>query len=390
MSTPAFVIHGIGTRDEVQFGSQVATLGEAAGLPDARPVFWGDLGARYEYIDQTLPDRHESREQVRGGPDGAEKALRDQTASFLAAGGTDPPGVRTEVRGLTASDVPQAVLAGLRGRTAWEGTELRDVPAPSSDVELTLAEEWPRTVWLWRVDDTELQLAVGRALVPLEFADEANVEVRGPDVGRFVRRRLADLDRVVGAAFGAAGGRLNHQLRTSVLPGATRLVGDILVYQRHQERIQQRVRERIAGVDQALGTANQPVDVIAHSLGGVVAFDMATTDRAPLHIRRLVTFGSQAAFFHVCDPRGGGLAGYDGSTLVRLPPTIGGWTNLWEPLDVVAFIAAKVFQLHDGSPPDDRPVGHLVSSGFWTHSSYWGLDSVAKAIGGAVATRASP
>jgi hypothetical protein len=47
---------------------------------------------------------------------------------------------------------------------------------------------------------------------------------------------------------------------------------------------------------------------------------------------------------------------------------------------VLAFIAAKVFRLHDGTAPLDVPIGHLVSSGLWTHSAYWDLPQVATAI----------
>ena len=87
----------------------------------------------------------------------------------------------------------------------------------------------------------------------------------------------------------------------------------------------------------------------------------------------MVTFGSQSPFFHVCDPRGGHLKPFHGQQLVQLPPSLGAWTNLWEPMDLLAFIAARVFRLHDGSPPLDLPIAHLTSSGMWTHSAYWHL-----------------
>src|SRR5262249_32065010 len=153
----------------------------------------------------------------------------------------------------------------------------------------------------------------------------------------------------------------------------TQYTGDILVYQRHRDRIHDRVRKVIAGVDPGLGRSREhPVDVVAHSLGGVITGRMATA-RDPPWVRWPVTFRSQSPFFHVCDPRGGSLTPFDGSALVPLPPSLGRWTNLWEPLDVLAFIAARVFVLHDGSAPDDRAVPHLVSSGLWSHSAYWTL-----------------
>ncbi|MFF8990559.1 hypothetical protein ACF09H_11575 [Streptomyces sp. NPDC014983] len=118
---------------------------------------------------------------------------------------------------------------------------------------------------------------------------------------------------------------------------------------------------------------------MAHSLGGVIAVDMATAAE-PLWTESLVTFGSQAAFFHVCDPRGGQLAPYTGDMPVRLPNSLNRWTNLWEPLDVLAFAASKLFRLHDGTAPVDLPVNHQASTGMWTHSAYWKLPYVASVI----------
>jgi hypothetical protein len=285
------------------------------------------------------------------------------------------------------------------------GSEIRDEPVRDAvEVESALREAWPSTTWLVKVDDPALLAAVGSAVArPLtetavppqdggwsghddgeEIRD--GEEVRGPDVRGFVRRRLHDLDRVVGAAFGAAAGRLNSHIRSTAGPRLTQVLGDVLVYQRHREEIQARVRQVIADVDPGLGRdAEHPVDVVAHSLGGVIAVDMATRDE-PLWVRTLVTFGSQSPLFHVCDPRGGMLKPFDGTGLVRLPPSLAAWTNLWEPLDVVAFIAAKIFQLPDGSCPTDRAVPHLASSGLWTHSAYWTLSTVAEDIASALGT----
>ena len=148
-----------------------------------------------------------------------------------------------------------------------------------------------------------------------------------------------------------------------------------------RDAIHARVRQVIDDVDPDLGrTAARPVRIAAHSLGGVIAVDMATATR-PLWTESLVTFGSQAAFFHICDPRGGQLTPYGGSVRVRLPASLSRWTNLWEPMDVLAFAASKVFQLHDGTAPVDLPVSHRASTGVWTHSAYWSLPHVASVIG---------
>ena len=112
------------------------------------------------------------------------------------------------------------------------------------------------------------------------------------------------------------------------------------------------VVERELGAD--AGSAGHPVKVIAHSLGGVVSFDMACAEDNPLHIESFVTMGSQPAFFHLLDPRQG-VAPFEGEP-VTLPGAIGRWTNVWDEYDVLAFATDEVFRLHDGSPPTDVSV----------------------------------
>lgn len=391
MSPPVFVIHGIGNRDAAGFDTTVEALCRAVGGGvAAHPVFWGDLGARYDRIADTVPGRRRAVETRDGGPDAddADAAL----ARFLL-GDRAAAEIRDDL-------VPDPVLDAVSAALATGGgDEIRDGEPAVAAVQEAVTEHWSDTRWLPLIDDAELLRAVGAAVAGPLAEDVASAtvgeelrdgeELRGLDLGGFVRRRLHELDRVVGAAFGAAGGRLNTAFRTAFLPGMTRAVGDILVYQRHRQEIQERVRTVIAEVNPDLGrTPGRPVDVLAHSLGGVITVDLATGTE-PLWIRQLVTFGSQSPFFHVCDPRGGALTEYSG-TPVPLPASIGAWTNLWEPLDPVAFVAARVFRLADGSAPLDIEVPHLASSGLWTHTDYWKLRFVADAIATALAHRRGP
>jgi len=135
-------------------------------------------------------------------------------------------------------------------------------------------------------------------------------------------------------------------------------IADVIVYQSHTYRtkIHDRVREVIdRELGEDAGRPGKPIKVIAHSLGGVVAFDMAVRNQDPLYVEAFVTLGSQPAFFHLLDPREG-LAPFDEGEPVALPATIGRWTNVWDEYDLLAFGTGEVFRLHDGRVPTDTAV----------------------------------
>ncbi|MFF0163708.1 hypothetical protein ACFYRY_40260 [Streptomyces sp. NPDC005263] len=385
MKDPVFVIHGVAHRDQAEFTAAVSALAAAAGV-DMVPVHWGDLGAQDQFIDAALPTYYRDRDTLRDGEEPEPVAAEPVTPALFAE-------AIDEARQL--SQFEDAVRTQLSEGNPAEDDGLRQGDRPWLDPDQIMAyvtEAWADTEWLCRTGDTQLLREAGRSPAR-SLLDEADPEgddsyhgLRGSSgvhnrVRSLVRRRLNDLDRVAGAAVQAVGARLNHAVRSRFAPGTTRFLGDVLVYQRHRDAIHARVRQVIDNVHPDLGrSAASPVRIAAHSLGGVIAVDMATAT-VPLWTESLVTFGSQAAFFHVCDPRGGQLAPYGGSMPVGLPASLNRWTNLWEPLDVLAFAASKVFQLHDGTAPVDLPVSHQASTGMWTHSAYWSLPHVASVIG---------
>ncbi|MGW1288011.1 hypothetical protein ACWD4N_31060 [Streptomyces sp. NPDC002586] len=380
MTEPVFVIHGVGNRDRDGFHAAVSRLEQSSGLP-LTPVYWGDLGADDTYFDITLP---ELPGRLRDSDADADTPMGPWADEGTFGDVPEPPG-RVDL-GLQLAEVE----AGAREHTQPSDDGLRGPGgAPDTrDLLEMVAELWPHTRCLSRTTDPDLLRKVGAALADmLTELDmyEGQFELRGPGdestrLRDLVRARLRDLDLVAGAAIQAAGRRMNRALRSRIGPGTTRFIGDVLVYQRHQAAIQTRVRETIAAVDPAIGQSpDRPARIVAHSLGGVIAVDMATSEQ-PLWTDTLLTFGSQSALFHVCDPRGGRLDPYDGAKPVRLPASLRRWTNLWEPMDVLAFAASRLYLLHDGSAPVDVSIPHLASTGLWTHSTYWDHPEVAAAI----------
>lgn len=375
MSRTAVVVHGVANRDREEFERLVDRLAGEIGT-DARlvPVYWGDLGAATDGLLAAIPDM-----AVRSAtPDDAAAAAHAQLAfALLEQRGS-------EIRG----DPAQAVSESFAEQA---GTEVRATDV--DEMRQEIVDAWPALPNLAAIHDESVLREVGRALAQAsDLSPELSADARPPefevrislDPRRAIRLVLHGMDHAVGAVLGAAGGGLNAFLRRTVAPGIGEFLGDLLVYQRHRQTIHDRVWREIHAVDPLLGTQARPVDFFGHSLGGVIGFDMAAASEPPLWVDSLLTFGSQSPFLHVLDPRGATLAAYAGAP-VPLPASIGHWTNLWEPLDPLAFIAARVFALDSGDLPDDRAVAHRATSGLWTHSTYWTaqelVDAAREALG---------
>jgi hypothetical protein len=373
MPQPVLVIHGVANRSRERFEEQVERLAEDAGAEfELLPVFWGDIAAETLGVDETIPRIGEvvvRSLELRATPD-------DPLVMTLLAGNLHP--ARVVVR--SADSQGWMVVADAAATEAQQARGITTRAPAAEDIRREIADAWEETTWLKQVEDEEILAAVGRAVgqATVDEAVESEV-VRGPGLPGFVRNTLRQLDEVVGAVVGNTAGRLNQYMRTRLGPGITEFLGDIFVYQRHRERIHQRVREVLRKHAPNLGEQENPVSVAGHSLGGVIAFDLAVAGEPQLWTNGLVTFGSQSPFFHVLDPRGD-LAAFRPDQPVPLPPTIPRWTNLWEPLDVLAFIAGKVFRLTTGKAPTDQEVPHRGSFGLWTHSAYWAVPELVDAI----------
>lgn len=173
---------------------------------------------------------------------------------------------------------------------------------------------------------------------------------RSAVITRASKKRSIDARTRVHDYFGEKFQDIRLWLTQQTLP----FIADVIVYQSHtyREKIQSRVREVIKReLGEKAGTIDQPIKVIAHSLGGVVSFDLACLNHDALHIEALVTLGSQPAFFHLLDPREG-VPAFEGEP-VRVPETICRWTNVWDEYDMLGFATDEVFQLFDGTAPLD-------------------------------------
>lgn len=387
MSEPVLVVHGVNTRDEPGFRSEVSDLNRRAGPGwHFLPVYWGDLAAETAGLGDTIPGWIAPR--VRGDGEVPRPSPALLRALLTAEAGPERPlapeaGRPTRSSGAGWELVADAAVgaAGAEGGMATRGAFGTRGPGVGDEEEIraAIAEQWPKTAVLRQIDDPRLLAEIGRAIAEGLAHDQGEEPggtalVRdggGERIKEAVKGLLLGIDRAVGAVTAVLAGNFNSFLRSRLAPAIGRFLGDVFVYESHQSEIQARLRRALAGEEAGWGSAERPVKVIAHSLGGVIAFDAAAQEGPDrLWIGRFVTFGSQSAFFHVLRARDG-LEPYRVGIPVALPASIGGWTNLWEALDPLAFLAAKVFRLRSGQAPVDVEVPHRESEGLWTHGSYW-------------------
>jgi len=389
MPEPVLVVHGVANRSWPDFAAQVARLAQALGGPwDLIPVFWGDLGATADAVADTIPTidwpwvRAEG-EEVPPVLVGELLAEVPGAAAVHAADAQQETVARAVEESLAAA--PAMVVRGP------DATALREA----------VREQWPATRFLKEVGDPRVLARVGRVLAAAARESPAagpagtpagpygtaagpyETRVTFSGLKKLVQAVLEEMDHLLGEAVGDTLGAANQKLRRASGVRLGEFLGDVFVYQRHRKQIQQRLWDAIQARAPGYGTPERPINAVGHSLGGVVIFDTAVADRPVLWLKALVTFGSQSSFFHVLDRRDN-LDPYTHGLPVQLPPSVGRWTNLWEPMDLLAFLAAPVFRLHDGAPPRDVPViisaSRLAEARLWTHSVYWDSDDLVRAL----------
>jgi pimeloyl-ACP methyl ester carboxylesterase len=231
---------------------------------------------------------------------------------------------------------------------------------------LTESDEFRSVYGRSTVKDGITEAMLSRALVArcLAVAADDGVELTGagrdqlvtavqagfgaPDAG--LADGLGDLAKDL--AFRAAGPSLRKRRWDSI-----RATGDILLYQAQGDAIRDFVRRRIGELD-------GPVVLLAHSLGGIVAFDLlATAGSADLdQVRLLVTVGSQAPLLYEL----GAL-----SCGIKYPMPLPGsfrarWVNVYDRRDLLAYAGGEFF----GDRCHDIPLD--THTPFPTaHSAYW-------------------
>lgn len=382
MAEPVLIVHGVANHTSGPFVENVAKLQTELGSAwKLIPVFWGDLGGQSVDITDCLPIHTASGWSVRS----EDEALPAPTVRAVVGDGK------------LSNDDRADIIAGHATRT---GDETVRSEAPDPAIAEAVRAALQETQILKHIDNPDILRQVGELIRAAtdggapsgtdEFAvrgGEEDVRSLLDPIKNAAKLVIHSVDDMLGKFVGDKLGEFNQSFRGAVVGPFALFFGDILVYQRNQEVIQQRLWDKIQEVAPGYGTKDKPINVIAHSLGGVIVFDAAVRPNAQgntLWMKSFTTFGSQPALFHIIDPRKPRLTPYASNHPVTLPAEIGKWTNLWDTLDILAFTAGTVFRLVDGSTPTDIPVEDplslLIEEKGWAHSIYWKTEELLNAL----------
>lgn len=370
---PIVYFHGVNTRFDRGYLSRVDVrdslirrlLGPALDLPEGFEIvdgYWGDLGASFRWNHASLPQSGEAL----GAQDDAELLLSQLDPVAL---GTDPTRI---VSSLAALSLGEAVdlLFGAAGE---------HVDAASSDEFIAVvagAAEWAiaRDATTTEGDDGDFVQSLARQISARDEQEALGGAGVWDAVGEGLSRLRSFAPNVISHA-------VSRSLRSPLHESLATFVGDVLVYVAQTPAVDPeaplvaRVAERIEEATRRAG--DEQVVILAHSLGGIISFDVLARHRPDLHCDTLVTVGSQVGLFAELGLLGVAQGFPEDPTLDRLPapPGVDRWLNVYDRNDCLAFAASPIF---DGVEDFSYSTGRGLMT---AHSAYFSRPSFLVRLG---------
>ena len=381
--TTLLFIHGTGVR-EPQYSTTLARIkagfrSEHAEV-DVQSCYWGEIGAELHACGKSFyfdpPEDHDEAEESAGDRG---RVLVPEEEKDLArwARLTDDPLYEVRLRRIApARGGPYGGVMKQRMLGLLANQELADQLAAEGLTEVFAAA----VTWLSTSDefisvlgnstapkDGNTERMLSRALVArcLATLAESGVDLVGERRDKLVlavqrgfgAADFGPLDPVGNVAkniaFRAAGPSLRRRRHAAI-----KQLADILLYQAHGNPIRGFVKDRIQELD------DDRVVLLAHSLGGVIAFDLLAGERASGldQVRMLITVGSQVPLLYELRALSCGV-----NFGTALPDSFKArWVNVYDRRDLLAYAGRELF----GRSCQDIPLD--TKTPFPTaHGAYW-------------------
>jgi hypothetical protein len=391
---PLVFVHGVSNRDTPEYRDNqfardaflrelvVPALDLAAETFQIFNPYWGDEGVKFRWANASLPE----------------------TASDIEAFGVvDPTDLRVAADAL-ASAGPEALdIVAVAKRSLTDAIDLvwaaalpmvttpeqGKVLAQSYKQARLYATSNPKPEWLATAKNSNFvdQLlfeAEKRSVVAASSTAvaEAQWESFGAaSLGERLKEAAGRISALPGSAMSSAVltlGRKHTHL------GAAQFLGDVFQYleRRGERSAPGPIVNKVLGAFRLARSATSPGDkklvVVAHSLGGVISYDILTYFDRSIEVDVLVTVGSQVALFEEMALYRSSRPDFvpnPASDRLPLPANVKRWINVLDPNDVFSFRADGVF---DGVKDFVYETGFGVMS---AHSGYFRRPSFYERLG---------
>ncbi|MEZ0092308.1 hypothetical protein [Streptacidiphilus sp. EB129] len=355
-----------------------------------RNPYWGDLGAKAAWGGASVPRLDDDVEALGGSEAG--EVLADALEEYCPEQ-APPQALLVATARVSLVDAVNLLWAGtVTGKGAGLGPSEADALAELSASALAYAARVPRPDWLDSVRDDEQFVNGLRDALDSEWtaaepggADDADAdtetetetetetdwEVLGDSASW--GRLQAGVQRIRSAAVNRIARPSAEKLRAKLTPKLTDFLGDVLVYLSERPQPVEGTRQGGGEIADALAGVlrsayaerrdDDPLVVIAHSMGGNIVHDVLTRhpDTQGISVDILVTVGSQVGFFEELSLFGR-HPGVPGPTAVRLPrpSAVRRWINIFDYNDLLSFRLAPII---DGVEDCEFRTGKLSAHG---------------------------
>ena len=348
--------------------------------------YWGDLGVSFRWQQASLPPV-EFLESLGAGAEPTPEADLDLTATVREIG--KPVGNELETLGPSAgpikraaeADLPRLVEALLAPIIHGErdlkvnptdtaemigrreallliaANQVAHDPAVKQQVAAAATDDAVLTLLKNAIMARHRQLlaesqASGRLVLPAEDPGAVVLEPLGlfDRLDTIVKEGGKLIDRVKGAA-GRVGSIAALDLwRDGLHKNLTRFLGDVFVYLNERDGpagiVPETIVQRImAGIENAQRQdPDEPLIIVTHSMGGNVFYDIITNYAPNLKVACWVSVASQVGPFEEMKLFKKSDRGLGKPNHVAALPQVGHWLNVYDPADVLSFLAEPVFE----------------------------------------------